>query len=497
MSSRSTAGRRRAGVQPRLVVEALEQRCLPSFSAPIAVASTFNQAMAVGDFTGDGIADLATIRGSTLTVLPGNGDGTFQSPIATPGLPNGTHALATGRLTAGGNLDAVVTTRGFVSGDPNLVSLLFGNGDGTFQAPVNVALNVPPTSVTLADVRGNGLLDLVVTADSNFGATSAGTEILLNNGDGTFSPSVTLPITHSVVGHFSNDGNLDIAGISGNNSISVFLGNGDGTFQVPITSHVGRDGLEVVVKLAAGNFTRTGIQDIAATTFGDDGSNTTNRVYGLLAQGDGTFQENPASLNVLPYGAIPSFIAVADFYGDGISGLIEGDRISHDVAVLRSVGDGSFQLADSIHGVFVGGDLFGAVGDFNGDGLPDFAVSNGTSSPIEVFLNAGPASSGPTTATSTPARSNITGTPFSVTAGTPVNLIVAAPENFGNTLTSNSGTTMSNDEDPGLPLAQYSAADTSQQGTDATDDAGLSAPITVASEIGVRGLQVGSSTHED
>ena len=79
MSSRSAADRRRAGVQPRLVVEALEQRCLPSFSAPIAVPSTFNQAMAVGDFTGDGIADLATIRGNTLTVLQATATAPFKA----------------------------------------------------------------------------------------------------------------------------------------------------------------------------------------------------------------------------------------------------------------------------------------------------------------------------------------------------------------------------------------------------------------------------------
>jgi hypothetical protein len=308
-------------------------------------------------------------------------------------------------LAATAGADLVVTTRAISSDD--FVSVLFGNGDGTFQAPVNYPLTMYPQSVTVADLEGHGRPDLMVESHVSVNGSPLGTQILLNNGDGTFSSTDILPVTHSVAGYFTDDGNLGIAGVSNRDTINVYLGNGDGTFQAPVSSHVDGEG---VFSLAVGDFNGDGIQDLAATVFGEDGSGQhSTTAYGLLGQGDGTFQEVPARLPIFRYGATPTFVALADFYGDGLPGLIEGDSSFHDVVVLRSVGDGSFRIADSFPSVFAGGSLIATVGDFNGDGLPDFAVASDTTNPIDVFLNAGDGGSRGGAVVSGPAGSRIFG----------------------------------------------------------------------------------------
>jgi hypothetical protein len=395
-------GRGRARFRPAL--EVLEGRNLLSFLPPVTYPlGPGPAALAVGDFTGDGIPDLVAEAGNTVRVSPGNGDGTFQSPIDTRGLPNGDHALAVGDFDGDGNLDVVVTTRSLRPGDSNFVSVLFGNGDGTFQPPVNYPLAMYPQHVAVADFKGDGRPDLLVEGDSSVDGSPTGTQVLLNNGDGTFTSTATLPVIHPVVGDFTGNGNLDIAGVAGTNTISVFPGNGDGTFQAPVSSHV--DG-ERVFTLAVGDFNGDSILDLAATAFTPSDDVDSTRVHLLLGQGDGTFQESPVSTPIFRYGAVPVFMAAADFYGDGLPGLIVGDHTFGDVVVLRGVGDGSFRIADSFPGVFPSGLSSGAVGDFNGDGLPDFAVTAG---PVKVFLNAGDGGSGPGAASPGPAGSRVLG----------------------------------------------------------------------------------------
>jgi hypothetical protein len=219
-----TAARGRPRCRPTL--EPLEARNLPSFVPAVTYPlGPGPAALAVGDFTGGGVPDLVSVNGNTVRVSPGNGDGTFQGPIDTRGLPNGEHeGVAVGDFNGDDNLDLVVTTRSVRAGYPNFVSVLFGNGDGTFQAPVNYQLAMYPQQVAVADLRGDGLPDLLVSSSLAAGGSPTGTLVLLNNGDGTFTGTVTLPVTHPVVGDFLGDGHFDIAGVSGTNAVSVFPG---------------------------------------------------------------------------------------------------------------------------------------------------------------------------------------------------------------------------------------------------------------------------------
>jgi hypothetical protein len=197
-------------------------------------AGTNPISVAVGDFNGDGIADLIVANGAgpwvdnTVSVLLGNGDGTFQ---AAQNFPAGSRpqSVAVGDFNGDGHLDLVVANP-----SAGTVSVLLGNGDGTFQPLQTYTAGSNPMAVAVADLNGDGALDLAVASSSD------GINILLGKGDGTFGPAqnyaagtgATYPIA---VADFNADGKLDLAlANSTQASVSILLGNGDGSFQAPV-----------------------------------------------------------------------------------------------------------------------------------------------------------------------------------------------------------------------------------------------------------------------
>ncbi|HMD84060.1 MAG TPA: choice-of-anchor D domain-containing protein [Terriglobia bacterium] len=189
------------------------------------VGTGFSQppdSIVVADFNGDGKLDLAIPDGfgsSTVSILLGNGDGTFQSQVqyATGSSP---YSIATADFNGDGKLDLAVT-----NSDPtaNSVSILLGNGDGTFQPHVDYGTGVAPASVATGDFNGDGKLDLA-TADSGSNTVS----ILLGNGDGTFHANQDFVVGVAPISiltrDFNGDGTLDLAVANwGSNTVSVLL----------------------------------------------------------------------------------------------------------------------------------------------------------------------------------------------------------------------------------------------------------------------------------
>jgi hypothetical protein len=349
-------------------------------AVPTYSTGSFTASVAVGDFNGDGIPDLAVIDNSlqgTVIILLGKGDGTFQ-PAGSYAIGINSANVAVGDFNRDGILDLAVANLGDGSGNGAGVSILLGKGDGTFQAAVLYRAGIAPGGVAAGDFNGDGIPDLAVADYGSlfFGANPGRVSILLGNGDGTFQAaqhySTGVTTGFVAVGDFNRDGILDL--VVANNGdyptgqgggVAVLLGKGDGTFQAPVNYAAGSYPSSVAVADLNGD----GNPDLVVTNF------YSKDLSVLLGNGDGTF---PAAINypVGPYsqsGNDVIAVAVKDFNGDGKPDLAVA--FGGGVRVFLGNGDGTFQTSASSY--VAGSAPWGiAVGDFKGDGFPGLAVAN-------------------------------------------------------------------------------------------------------------------------
>ena len=350
--------------------------------------------VAVGDFNEDGIPDLAVANATqtgtsngSVSILLGNGDGTFKAAVNYDSGGNEPSSIAIGDFNADGKLDLVVANFGGGGGVPNLV-LFLGNGDGTFKKPVAIVTETFPNLplfVVAADFNGDGKLDLAVAATVNVA-------FFLGQGDGTFTAPTNYPDDAAPVGiavaDFNHDGKLDLAVANENengNNVSILLGNGNGTFQAAVNYPAGFGPSSIAV----GDFNGDGNPDLVVTnaSSADNGAGGTT-VGVLLNNGDGTFQ----ALVSYPSGSEPHSVAVGDFNNDGKLDIVAGNFGGGDgttISLFLGNGDGTFQAAVEYD---VGmGPVFIAVADLTHNGLLDLVVTNDDGGTISVLLNSSPA----------------------------------------------------------------------------------------------------------
>jgi len=331
-------------------------------------------AVAVGDFNGDGFLDLATCNfgangplNGDVSIQLGKGDGTFQKAVNyASGSPG--NMLVAADLNGDGHLDLAVQSEG------GYISILLGTGTGSFQAAVNYG-GGSNEGMAAADVNGDHKIDLVLADIANQSA-----DVLLNLGKGTFEAAHFYTLASDVTeegvaaADVNGDGKLDMVTSSG----SVFLGNGDGTFQPPTTFPTGGGS-----SIAAGDFNGDGKIDVVTVGVFD------NFLSLSLGNGNGTFQAATQIAAICgPY------VTTGDFNGDGKLDLAVVSNTSRcggtaGLAVLLGNGDGTFQPA-TFYPIGNQGNFSSiAVADFNGDGKPDLAVCNGADNTISVLLNQG------------------------------------------------------------------------------------------------------------
>ena len=381
---RAQRGSFRAATHP-LQLEPLEDRRMLALTAPVQYdVGTGPQEIVTADFNNDGALDLATASyvDSTVSVLLGNSNGAFQ-----PALTFGTGAeplcIAVGDFDHDGTLD--LATASFYD-----LSILRGNGDGTFQPPASsINLGSYPESVAVGDLNGDGTLDLAVTSNNYYpsyygyygyyGYYAGQANVLLGNGDGSFAAPITNWLGYgyhadAVVADFNGDGALDFTAANYDyGTVSVLLGDGSGNLSALADYGVGFYPWSIAAEDVNGD-QRADL--VVANRYGDD-------VSVLLGNGLGSFgvAQNYA------VGSEPTSVVTGDFNGDDRLDIATADwdaNANSTISVLYGQAGGTFSpaLTFSSPGAY---DL--VVGDFNGDGWLDAATANFSWRSLSVLLN--------------------------------------------------------------------------------------------------------------
>src|SRR4030095_7743571 len=296
------------------------------------------------DLNADGKPDLAGAGTNAVSVMLGNGDGTFRPKTDFP-IGIQTQAVAAGDFNSDGKMDLVVT----LNSPQFSLALLTGTGTGTFNAPTFF----PNTSgfdspvIVATDLNGDGRLDLVVMHHIAFFTApcraARSITVLLGNGDGTFqTPSEidvgTGPSSMAVV-DLNRDGIQDVAIGGGNTEFSVLIGVGNGTFvrQPVVTLVPGGDLFSACNDIGVGALNRDGLQDLVVPLGNGEG----NAI--LIGNGNGTFQV--MSRIQIDETFAPLHVAVADYNRDGFLDIARtmGDGTNGLMQIMNGNGNGTFQ----------------------------------------------------------------------------------------------------------------------------------------------------------
>ena len=343
----------------------------------------FYVTIAAGDVDGDGHPDLlATGLSNEVYVFHGNGDGTFADPTAF-GVGDGDwpHGIAIADVDGDGNAD-VVTANNTTSN----ISVLLGDGAGSFGAATNFSVGSFPVAMRVADVTGDGKLD-VVTAN----AGSLDVTVVAGDGAGGFARAASHSIGPNAqpfglaIGDVNGDDKPDIvvanAATDGSEfpppelpgNISVLIGDGAGSFAEAAQYSTGPDEGRAQ-GIALGDITGDGHVDVVVSR------PNANAVAVLAGDGSGAFDD--VSMHAVSVGPAP--VAIADVTGDGKLDAIAANAVSASVSILPGDGEGGVGYSNR----YAAGSYPHSVVavDLDEDGIADIATANLMGSDVTVLI---------------------------------------------------------------------------------------------------------------
>jgi hypothetical protein len=341
--------------------------------SPVSVGGFEPNGITTGFFNADAFLDVATANfaSDNVSILLGNGDGTFGAP-AVFAAGNGPEAVRAGDFDADSDLDLIVTNAAFLE---DKVAVLLGNGNGTFGAASLLTVGTRPIDVQLGLFDADGTLDAVVTNNS-----SNTISILLGDGAGSFVPGT--PATYATgsgpwgvrLEDFNTDDIQDIvvANITSDNA-SLFSGAGDGTFTLAATVAVGIS--PIAIDMA--DLNNDALLDIVTANQGASTVAVTLQTGGLAFSGPVEY-----SASTDPYG-----LFVDDINNDGLQDAVVASQANGVFSVF--IGDGSGTLYGGTSHDGGNGEVGVAAGDFNQDGNADFAIGNSFADTLNVFAGDG------------------------------------------------------------------------------------------------------------
>jgi len=327
-----------------------------------------------GDFNNDGILDLVTVNGQSLSFYKGLGGGRYATPINQP-LTTNVGQVVAADFSRHGTPDLAILplhtgTTAFFGG----VDIFTGNNNGTFTKTETLDVGGAAMSIALADFSGDHLPDLAVSACSAPLTPPCNSQIFLGLGGGSFSLAATLPDGGGpiVAGDFNADGHQDFAVVSGS-KIALYLGRGNGAFASPVFAN-----LSDVVSLAVGDFYNNRIQSLVAlTSTPNPAGGFDTQLHTLRFSSGSLLVENP---NILQSNASIAYqqVAAGDLSGDfiddvflvGVAPQSSGGQIA---ASLLGNGNGTFGPPQQIP-TFTD-PVFPFIRDLDGDSRHDVAFA--------------------------------------------------------------------------------------------------------------------------